>query len=193
VGDDELLTHLMWSRAIGLLEAALRDCPGNGWAARQLAECLATRARESFRSNESAAALVDLARARTLAPGMAALPRAMAQVHAAAAGGDAASPHLREALALLDEAIRLHPRHEAARVERAAALATLHRDADAEKEFRAVLEMRPDSVLAMADYAQLLTYLKRDAEALALVDRGLALEPDSLPLLNLQERLAPGR
>jgi len=188
--DDDLLTHLLWAQAIDLLDGALRECRDYRWPARTLAECLQARARDSIRSGDLEGALADLSRARGLHPEDPSIPRWMAKVHDQAAGGDAASPHLPLALRLFDEAIRLHPRYEMARVERAVVLATLRRDAEAEAGFRAVLEMRPDSVLAMADYAQLLLYLGRRDEARALVKGGLGFEPGSRPLLTLRDTMA---
>ncbi len=190
--DEGLLTHLMWARAVELLEGALRLNDGNRWPRERLADGLQSRALDSLRTGDLVSAEKDYLRAAQLHPGSPYLARGLADLHVRAAGGDPASPHLPEALRFLDEAIRLSPRFEYALVEKGATLATMNRDEEADAVFRSVLEMRPDSVIALADYAQLQIYRGRTAEARALVERGLAFEPASRALLHLQGQLDRG-
>jgi spermidine synthase len=186
---DDLLTHLMWAQAIEHLEQALRLCPGHLWPAGRLADVLQARGQDSLRAGDLASAEADLLAAWRLQPANAAIPRWLGKVHLEAAAGDAASPRLAQAVKCLDAALRLSPSFEMALVEKGAALGMMGLDDEAEAAFRAVLAMRPDSVPATANLAQLLVYRHREAEARDLVRRGLEFEPSSGALLELRRSL----
>ena len=124
-----------------------------------------------------------------LQPANATIPLRIARIHVEGAGGAAESPHLPVALRYFDEALRINPRCEDALVEKGAALAMAHRDDEAEAVFRSALALRPDSLHAVNFWAQLLLYRGKDAEALTLVEAGLAIEPGYRDLLALRARI----
>ncbi len=189
-GESEALVR---AEAIRALDVGVRAGVTFRWAKDALAEALLVRGERAIAAGLPEAALEDMERAAALRPGEALAPLALAHRARAAAGDDPRSPLLDEALARVEDALRANPRCEAAFVERALVHIQRRDHGAAEATLRDVLALRPDSVRALGVFGELRRLQGATADALLLVDAGLALEPGHRELRALREALAPGR
>lgn len=84
-----------------------------------------------------------------------------------------------EALAALNQAIRLRPDMAIAHADRALALAAVSRPAEAEASLRAALSIDPRLARAWVDLGLLLLSLRRESDAIAPLSRAVALNPNN--------------
>ena len=94
-----------------------------------------------------------------------------------------------DALAAIDESLRLAPGDDDAHLLRARIFLALGRWAEAELACRGVLARDPDRVEACTLYARLLALLDYPAEGLKFVERALAISPSNAALHALRGRL----
>jgi tetratricopeptide (TPR) repeat protein len=88
-----------------------------------------------------------------------------------------------EALEFYDQAIAAHPDFPEAEYQRAAALISLNRPADAEKSLRRAVELRPQWSLPWASLGSLLLSLGKLPEAETSLNQALKLDPRNYPAL----------
>jgi spermidine synthase len=183
---------ILLSRVIEDMEAIRAAGPGDGQAADLLAEALLSRGESLLWAKATAEALADAERAAPLQPANAVPWFLAACARYDLSGGEPRSPELGLALAALDRCLALNPRHEEALVLRGAALGLRGDDDAAAAAFAKALEVRPDSVRALANLGSLRCFQGRRPEARELALRGLALEPGNRELQAVL-RMAEGR
>ncbi len=169
----------LWSRAAEGFEAALRACLEDDRPADLLVQVLVSRGQFLLGGGAPKDAEADFARAAELRPANAVPWYGVACARYDQSGGDPKSPRIDDALDALGKCLARNPAHEDALSLRGAALALKENDAGAEAAFRKALEVRPDSLKALLNFARLRLYQGRKAEAAALVRQGLVLEPRS--------------
>jgi Flp pilus assembly protein TadD len=179
-------------RALHFLQGCLDRSPEDRWTAEVAATALERRARQLLQEGSLAEAEADLLRAIALLPWNAKIPYRLGEARLTASGGDPASPHLPLALQTFDLALRLSPHHEEAMAHRAVCLSLLGRDAEAEEAFRSALEVRPDSVVVLFNYATHLAQRGRTADALAHAEEAHRHHPGFRGLADLLARLRGG-
>jgi predicted Zn-dependent protease len=113
------------------------------------------------------------------------------RARAEAGHGDPSSPSLGYAVEALDEAIKLHPSYEDARVLRGEILGLQGRDAEAEKELQHMRRLRPDSVRALDALARLYHRQGKREEAHRLASIGLGYEPEDKRLTWIYKETRP--
>jgi tetratricopeptide (TPR) repeat protein len=126
--------------------------------------------RELGRADEALAAQ---SRAAALRP----YPEALTQIGHLLAARDRHD----QALARLDEALRLRPAYFDALYYKGVSLTALQRHEEAEKTLRAALALRPQSPEALHALGAALNYLNRETEALAAFEQAIAAAPAHLP------------
>jgi tetratricopeptide (TPR) repeat protein len=90
---------------------------------------------------------------------------------------------LARAIEFYDRAIALHPEFAEAEYQRASALISLNRFAEAEKSLRRATELRPEWSLAWASLGSLLMDLGKISEAEPILEQALKLDQRSYPAL----------
>jgi spermidine synthase len=178
---------ILWTDAILDLEASLAAAPEDGFTRELLSRCLQFRAEFLVDHGLFGDAKDDFLRASAVDPLNAAPVFRVAFCLYVGAGGDAQSPYLKECAEFLAKCLAIHPENEDALTLRGVVHALLQEDTKAEAAFRRALEVRPDSVLAMAKFARFRLDQGRVEEARALLRAALALEPNHPELLALRK------
>ncbi|HEU4395130.1 MAG TPA: hypothetical protein VFS92_06160, partial [Planctomycetota bacterium] len=173
------------------LEGAMEDFPGDRGPAALTAIAHGMRGEALMALGSFGDAERDFLRAAKVGLSPAGAWMRVGRARAEVGQGDPNSPSLGYAIEALDEAIKLHPNYEDARVLRGEILGLQGRDAEAEKELEHMRWLRPDSVRALDALARLRHRQGKREEAHRLASIGLGYEPDDRRLTWIYKETRP--